>query len=122
MIIRLLQTKLQPIYSSTDKLVNSGISNKVFRGYIQELLQQIFEKIEESLSSELIFAHKLIGKKEALLNIHFPTSPEMLEKAQYRLKFEELFFIQLQLVRKKLIKNLWKRDLKSLPKVNLKIK
>ena len=99
-----LQTKLQPIYSSTDKLVNSGVSNKVFRGYIQELLQQIFEKIEESLSSELISAHKLIGKKEALLNIHFPTSPEMLEKAQYRLKFEELFFIQLQLIRKKIIR------------------
>ena len=98
-----LQTKLQPIYSSTDKLVNSGVSNKVFRGYIQELLQQIFEKIEESLSFELISAHKLIGKKEALLNIHFPTSPEMLEKAQYRLKFEELFFIQLQLIRKKII-------------------
>ena len=99
-----LQTKLQPIYSSTDKLVNSGVSNKVFRGYIQELLQQIFEKIEESLSSELISAHQLIGKKEALLNIHFPTSPEMLEKAQYRLKFEELFFIQLQLIRKKIIR------------------
>ena len=99
-----LQTKLQPIYSSTDKLVNSGISNKVFRGYIQELLQQIFEKIEESLSSELISAHQLIGKKEALLNIHFPTSPEMLERAQYRLKFEELFFIQLQLIRKKIIR------------------
>ena len=76
----------------------------MFRGYIQELLQQIFEKIEESLSSELISAHKLIGKKEALLNIHFPTSPEMLEKAQYRLKFEELFFIQLQLIRKKIIR------------------
>jgi ATP-dependent DNA helicase RecG len=99
-----LQTKLQPIYSSTDKLVNSGVSNKVFRGYIQELLQQIFEKIEESLSFELISAHKLIGKKEALLNIHFPTSPEMLERAQYRLKFEELFFIQLQLIRKKIIR------------------
>ena len=99
-----LQTKLQPIYSSTDKLVNSGISNKVFRGYIQELLQQIFEKIEESLSSELISAHQLIGKKEALLNIHFPTSPKMLERAQYRLKFEELFFIQLQLIRKKIIR------------------
>ena len=99
-----LQTKLQPIYSSTDKLVNSGISNKVFRGYIQELLQQIFEKIEESLSSELISVHQLIGKKEALLNIHFPTSPEMLERAQYRLKFEELFFIQLQLIRKKIIR------------------
>jgi ATP-dependent DNA helicase RecG len=101
---RKLQTKLQPVYSSTDKLVNSGVSNKIFRGYLQDLLQQIFEQIQESLSAELIVSQKLIGKKEALLNIHFPTSPEMLEKAQYRLKFEELFFIQLQLVRKKLIR------------------
>jgi len=99
-----IQTKLQPVYSSTDKLVNSGLSPKVFRGYLQDLLQQIFEQIQESLSTELIVNHRLIGKKEALLNIHFPTSPEMLEKAQYRLKFEELFFIQLQLVRKKLIR------------------
>jgi ATP-dependent DNA helicase RecG len=101
---RKLQTKLQPVYSSTDKLVNSGVSNKIFRGYLQDLLQQIFEQIQESLSAELIVSQELIGKKEALLNIQFPTSPEMLEKAQYRLKFEELFFIQLQLVRKKLIR------------------
>ena len=101
---RKLQTKLQPVYSSTDKLVNSGVSNKIFRGYLQDLLQQIFEQIQESVSAELILSQELIGKKEALLNIHFPTSPDMLEKAQYRLKFEELFFIQLQLVRKKLIR------------------
>ena len=99
-----IQTKLQPVYSSTDKLVNSGLSNKIFRGYVQNILLQIFEQIQESLSNELISNQGLIGKKEALLNIHFPTSPEMLEKAQYRLKFEELFFIQLQLVRKKLIR------------------
>ena len=99
-----LQTKLQPVYSSTDKLVNSGLSAKIFRGYIQSILLQIYEQIQESLSTELIVSQGLIGKKEALLNIHFPTSPKMLEKAQYRLKFEELFFIQLQLVRKKLIR------------------
>ncbi len=99
-----LQTKLQPVYSSSDKLVNSGLSNKMFRGYLQDLLQQIFEQIQENLSTELILSQGLISKKEALLNIHFPTSPEMLEKAQHRLKFEELFFIQLQLIRKKLIR------------------
>ncbi len=99
-----LQTKLQPVYSSTDRLVNNGLSTKIFRGYIQSILLQIYEQIQESLSTELIVSQGLIGKKEALLNIHFPTSPEMLEKAQYRLKFEELFFIQLQLVRKKLIR------------------
>ncbi|MDA9008194.1 ATP-dependent DNA helicase RecG [Flavobacteriaceae bacterium] len=99
-----IQTKLQPVYSSTDRLVNSGLSNKIFRGYIQNILLQIFEQIQESLSTELISNHGLIGKKEALLNIHFPTSSEMLERAQFRLKFEELFFIQLQLIRKKIIR------------------
>ena len=99
-----LQTKLQPVYSSTDRLVNNGLSTKIFRGYIQSILLQIYEQIQESLSNELIVSQGLIGKKEALLNIHFPTSPEMLEKAQYRLKFEELFFIQLQLIRKKIIR------------------
>jgi len=98
------QAKLQPVYSSTDKLVNSGLSNKMFRGYIQDLLQQIFEQIQESLSQEIINEYGLLGKRDALLNIHFPKSPEVLAKAQYRLKFEELFFIQLQLVRKKLIR------------------
>ena len=73
-----LQTKLQPVYSSTDRLVNSGLSNKIFRGYIQSILLQIYEQIQESLSTEIISNHGLIGKKEALLNIHFPTSPEML--------------------------------------------
>lgn len=99
-----IQSKLQPVYSSTEKLVNGGLSNKIFRGYIQDLLQQIFEQIQESLSVDLINEYGLIGKREALLNIHFPKSPELLAKAQNRLKFEELFFIQLQLVRKKLIR------------------
>jgi len=99
-----IQAKLQPVYSSTEKLVNSGLSNKMFRGYLQDLLLQIFEQIQESLSEEIINQYGLLGKRDALLNIHFPKSPEILAKAQYRLKFEELFFIQLQLVRKKLIR------------------
>tara|TARA_R110001632_G_scaffold1883_3_gene8420 strand:+ start:1005 stop:3101 length:2097 start_codon:yes stop_codon:yes gene_type:complete len=99
-----IQAKLQPVYSSTEKLVNSGLSNKMFRGYLQDLLLQIFEQIQESLSEEIINEYGLLGKRDALLNIHFPKSSEILAKAQYRLKFEELFFIQLQLVRKKLIR------------------
>ncbi len=101
---RKLQTKLQPVYSSTEKLTNSGVSNKVFRGYVQNLLQQIFENISESLSDTFLKDHDLLDKRQALLNIHFPKSPELLAKAQYRLKFEELFYIQLQLLRKKLIR------------------
>ncbi|WP_296637408.1 ATP-dependent DNA helicase RecG [Polaribacter sp.] len=98
-----LQTKMQPIYHSTEKLTNSGISNKLMRSYIQKLLQQFYEGITESLSEEIINNFKLMKKRDALLNVHFPKSQENLAKAQNRLKFEELFFLQLQLVRKKLI-------------------
>lgn len=99
-----IQTKLQPVYPSTEKLINSGLSTKIFREYIRNILVHIYDQIQESLSIEIISNQGLLGKKEALLNIHFPTSPEMLERAQYRLKFEEFFFIQFQLVRKKLIR------------------
>ena len=98
-----LQTKMQPVYPSTEKLTNSGVSNKLIRTYIQNLLQQFFEVIEESLSKEIITDFKLMSKRDALLNAHFPKSQENLAQAQNRLKFEELFFIQLQLLRKKLI-------------------
>ena len=98
-----LQTKMQPIYHSTEKLTNSGVSNKLMRSYIQKLLQQFYDNIHESLSSNIINDFKLMKKRDALLNVHFPKSQENLALAQNRLKFEELFFIQLQLVRKKLI-------------------
>jgi ATP-dependent DNA helicase RecG len=98
-----LQTKMQPVYPSTEKLTNTGISNKLLRSYIQNLLQQVFDGIQESLSQEIIEDFQLISKRDALLNVHFPKSQEKLAKAEFRLKFEELFFIQLQLARKKLI-------------------
>jgi ATP-dependent DNA helicase RecG len=98
-----LQTKMQPVYPSTEKLINSGVSNKLIRTYIQNLLEQFYNGIEETLSKEIIDNFKLISKRDALLNAHFPKSQEDLAKAQNRLKFEELFFIQLQLLRKKLI-------------------
>lgn len=98
-----LQTKMQPVYPSTEKLTNSGISNKLMRTYVQNTLQQFFETITESLSKEIIEDFNLMSKRDALLNAHFPKNQENLAKAQYRLKFEELFFIQLQLLRKKLI-------------------
>ncbi|MEE9407854.1 MAG: DUF559 domain-containing protein [Polaribacter sp.] len=98
-----LQTKMQPVYPSTERLINSGVSNKLMRNYIQSLLQQFFETIKESLSQEIIDSFKLMSKRDALLNAHFPKNQENLAKAQNRLKFEELFFIQLQLLRKKLL-------------------
>jgi ATP-dependent DNA helicase RecG len=98
-----LQSKMQPVYPSTEKLTNSGVSNKLMRTYIQNLLHQFFDGIHESLSQEIIDDFNLMHKRDAYLNVHFPKSQENLAKAEYRLKFEELFFIQLQLLRKKLI-------------------
>lgn len=98
-----IRSKLQPVYPSTEKLQNKNVTNRVIRGYIQTLLQEVFDQLKESLSEHFIKEYKLISKREALLNVHFPRDNEMLAKAQYRLKFEELFFIQLQLLRKKLI-------------------
>ncbi|QMU65574.1 MAG: ATP-dependent DNA helicase RecG [Flavobacteriaceae bacterium] len=99
-----IQSKLQPVYPSTEKLQNNGVSNKVIRGYIQTLLRGVIENISESLSGNFMLEHGLISKKEALLHIHFPKNSQLLSKAQYRLKFEELFFIQLQLLIKKRIR------------------
>ncbi|QXP62534.1 ATP-dependent DNA helicase RecG [Polaribacter sp. R2A056_3_33] len=98
-----LQSKMQPVYPSTERLVNSGVSNKLMRSYVQYVLQQFFEVFTETLSQEIIDDFKLMSKRDALLNAHFPKNQENLAQAQNRLKFEELFFIQLQLLRKKLI-------------------
>ena len=98
-----LQSAMQPVYPSTEKLSNKGVSNKVMRSMMQNLLQETFEGIQESFSPAFKNDYQLLDKRESLLNIHFPKNQEILAKAQYRLKFEELFFIQLQLLVKKLI-------------------
>jgi len=99
-----LRTAMQPIYPSTEKLTNKGISNKVVSKMIQNLFEEVQGNYTETLSASIINELHLISKKEALLNIHFPQNQELLTKAQIRLKFEELFFIQLQLIRKKLVR------------------
>lgn len=99
-----VQTAMQPVYPSTEKLANRGITNKILRGFIQEIFKEIVQQIEETLPDYVSEENNLLAKKEALLNIHFPKSQELLAKAQYRLKFEELFFIQIQLLQKKRIR------------------
>ncbi len=98
-----LRSAMQPIYPSTEKLSNSGITNKVISTLIQNLFIDTHSKFSETLSSSILNELKLLAKSEALFNIHFPKSQNLLARAQYRLKFEELFFIQLQLVRKNML-------------------
>lgn len=96
-----LQPKMQPVYPSTEKLTNKGISQKVFRGFITSVFQQVGSEVKETLSSEIINSNQLILRKKAFFQVHFPDSPNELAQAQYRLKFEELFFLQLQFLQTK---------------------
>lgn len=98
-----LRSAMQPVYPSTEKLSNKGISNRVISKIMQQLFTETKGKFEETLSENLISELKLISKSDALFNVHFPKSQELLARARYRLKFEELFYIQLQLIIKNLI-------------------
>ncbi|GAA3559574.1 ATP-dependent DNA helicase RecG [Snuella lapsa] len=93
-----LRSAMQPIYPSTEKLSNKGISNRIISKIIQQLFIESNGKFTETLSNNLINELNLISKQEALFNIHFPKNQTLLARAQFRLKFEELFYIQLQLI------------------------
>jgi len=99
-----LKISMQPVYPSTEKLSNKGITNRVINKLVQQLFLDTQGRFSESLSPNLLNELKLLPKNEALFNIHFPKSQELLAKAQFRLKFEELFYIQLQLISKKMLR------------------
>ncbi len=95
---------LQPVYPVTEKLKARFIDSKFIARLQQEILQTAQNHIRETLSAALLQKQKLISKKEALLAIHIPQSHEQLAAARHRLKFEELFYIQLRLIKMKLVR------------------
>ena len=99
-----LRSAMQPVYPSTETLNNRGISNRTINKMMQQLFLETQDLFTETLPDYLTQEMKMISKKTALFNIHFPKSQELLAKAQFRLKFEELFYIQLQLITKNLIR------------------
>ncbi|WP_318308626.1 ATP-dependent DNA helicase RecG [Flagellimonas crocea] len=107
-----LKMVMQPIYPSTEKLGNFGITNRVLGKMIQQLFLECKGKFQESLSPTILEELKLISKSSALFNIHFPKNQELLAKAQFRLKFEELFFVQLRLISQNLQR---KQKIKGMP-------
>lgn len=99
-----LRSAMQPIYPSTEKLTQRGVTNKAVNKMMMQLFTETQAKFSETLPPALLQDLQLIPKNAALFNIHFPKSQEILHKAQFRLKFEELFFIQLQLIMKNQIR------------------
>ncbi|GHE46616.1 ATP-dependent DNA helicase RecG [Sphingobacterium griseoflavum] len=92
---------MQPVYSSTDKLKKFNLDSKGIQKLQQTALETILRSLQEPLPEYLLEKHKLIGYQQALLSIHFPQTVHDLNAAIRRLKFEELFFIQLRLLRNK---------------------
>lgn len=92
---------LQPIYNSTEKLKKHFLDSKGIQKLQSLLIEQHIREVKETLPGYITDKYKLVRKREALQNIHFPANAQSLQDAERRLKFEELFFIQLQLLNSK---------------------
>ena len=96
------QSFLQPVYNTSEKLKNyHRVDSKAIMRMVGELLKLAAPHITESLSPALIEQYALMPKAQAMQQIHFPQSNELLEAARFRLKFEELFYVQLKLLRQR---------------------
>ena len=96
------QSFLQPVYNTSEKLKNyHRVDSKAVMRMVAELLRLAQPHITESLSPALIERYGLMPKAQAMQQIHFPQSTELLAAAQFRLKFEELFYVQLKLLRQR---------------------
>ncbi|MFZ4263185.1 ATP-dependent DNA helicase RecG [Sphingobacterium sp. HJSM2_6] len=92
---------MQPVYSSTEKLKKFNLDSKGIQKLVQTAFETVFRTIPETLPDYLMQKHQLISYPNALLTIHFPKNEQQLKDAIRRLKFEELFFIQLRLLNNK---------------------
>ncbi|MBC7914354.1 MAG: DEAD/DEAH box helicase, partial [Pyrinomonadaceae bacterium] len=95
---------LQPVYNSTEKLKQFSLDTKGIQRIQASAIDAVIYEIQETLPQYLLQKYKLISKKEAIQYIHFPPDALILQEAIKRLKFEELFFIQLKLLKNKLLR------------------
>lgn len=89
---------LTPVYPTTEKLRKRFLDSKGIALLQKNLLEAVYNQIEENLPPLALEKYKLMPRRQALLNVHFPKTPELLRKALARMKFEEFFFIQLRLL------------------------
>lgn len=106
------QQGLQPLYPSSEKLTKRGLNNRNIAKLTRSLLPQLKGQIPEFFPADFLKRHQLMNREAALMQVHYPQSPEHLESARRRIKFEELFFMQLEMARQK---SLHQRKFKSYP-------
>ena len=90
---------LQPYYNTTEKMKRAGLNSHALEKLMGNAFALLQGTMPETLSQKVVEEHHLMSLDEAIRNIHFPQNPEKLRKAQYRLKFEELFYVQLNILR-----------------------
>lgn len=90
---------LQPFYNTTEKMKRGFLNSHGLEKLMKNALALLQSPLVETLSQRIIEEHHLMSLDDAIRNIHFPKNPELLRKAQYRLKFEELFYVQLNILR-----------------------
>ena len=97
-LLKLDTMGLQPYYNTTEKMKRSGLNSNAMLKLVQNLFTLLSEPIPETLSADIIQKNGLMSLDDALRIVHFPRNPKELQLAQYRLKFEELFYIQLNIL------------------------
>ena len=95
---------LQGVYSTTEKLTNAHLGTKGIAGLVATAWPLVEGSITETLPERVLREQELMGLRDALFNIHFPQSPSLLKAAEYRLKFEELFGIELDILSKRSVR------------------
>ena len=95
----LLNMGMQPYYNTTERMKRGGLNSHALEKLTTNLFALLKEPLPETLPAWMVEKHHLMSLDESLRNIHFPRTPELLRRAQYRLKFEELFYVQLGILR-----------------------
>ncbi|MBP5317843.1 MAG: ATP-dependent DNA helicase RecG [Paludibacteraceae bacterium] len=97
------QTGFMPLYHTTEKMKNKFLTSKALQKHIYDALRLMDAQLPETLPADLVAAHRLMGLRQALICIHFPRTAQELEAARQRLKYEELFYIQLSILRQSVL-------------------
>ena len=90
---------LEPYYNTTETMKRHGLNSKAMRNIIAELLPDLKTGVPDTIGADVLQRYRLMGLTDALVNVHFPKDTPTMQAARARLKFEELFYIQLQLLR-----------------------
>lgn len=94
-----IQSALRPAYNTTERMKKGGLTSQAMAKLTANMMKLLNQPLEETLPPYMVERHRLMSYDEAMRNIHFPQSADHLRRAQVRLKFEELFYVQLNILR-----------------------